>query len=136
LCRFAVYSLVVQSCPLLPWLMLAPLLVRGASGYCYNMVTVGEEREPTPMGRALMGMGKQCPLQIGEHMSYAVVTAKDAYHIGDILDDVTLCGITGNEWSTMLDCRNRTLGGSYSLIMGRKSACKTCEKYGAKALLS
>jgi hypothetical protein len=65
-------------------------------------------------------------------MKYAVVTVGETYHIGNLDTHATMCDQPKTTWRTMLDTRNKTLAGAYSLIMGRNASCPTCEVAGSK----
>lgn len=67
-------------------------------------------------------------------MEHAVVTVGETYHIGNLGDGVTLCGVTQSKWATMLNSRNKSLIGCYSLVMGRNASCKSCESQGAESI--
>ena len=68
----------------------------------------------------------------GDTMKYAVVTVGETYHIGNLDTATTMCDQPQATWRTMLDTRNKTLLGAYSLIMDRKAACTTCQTAGSK----
>ena len=67
-------------------------------------------------------------------MEHAVVKVSETYHIGNLEDGVTLCGVAQGKWETMLNTRNKSLIGCYSLVMGRNASCKDCERQGAESV--
>jgi hypothetical protein len=67
-------------------------------------------------------------------MEYAVVTVSGTYHIGNTSTGMTLCDQPQDTWETMLNTRNKSLIGCYSLVVGRSSSCKSCESQGAASV--
>lgn len=67
----------------------------------------------------------------GGTMQYAVVTIGSTYHIGNTSTGMTMCAQPQSKWTTMLNSRNKTLVGCYSIVMGRNAACPMCEHQGA-----